>query len=343
MKLASRNQSKASVLNEGEREVVLMEAGDRDLSAREIRTQCEARVAKLVAEACRWRSAGHGRDWMPGDYRILIFETTVALNAELYVQFWSEPREPVLWEVSSGHLNRGARRFIREETKKKIGALGFEIGGNAKNFRKEVTIGNTGDVRAVARETVKIFCEALGYRGRTPLVARVIKDTRAERGVVHRSLTPEDVQKIFWNHGYGAEKADGFETPVLHIEREGVAYEAVLYGGIEGQNLYQCVDLRVLLGEGAGAHLAAVNAINATHRDVKAFLDEDGRAWLVQSISTSGGITEDGFASACRQFEYVMGHRQAVRLARRLRREASVPRPDSAGRKRETSRSEVIH
>ena len=123
-----------------EREDILVEGGDEDLSPDEIRARCETRVRTLIAETCRWRVRDHGRTWTPGDFRILIFETTVGRDAELYVQFWSEPRESVAWEVSSGHVNPAVRPFVAE-AQQTLGAFGFEIGGAARNYARTVTIG----------------------------------------------------------------------------------------------------------------------------------------------------------------------------------------------------------
>jgi hypothetical protein len=307
---------------DGERDVVLLEAGDRDLSLDEIAARSEERVRQLVAQACRWRPNGHGRGWRPGDYNILIFETTVGVDAELYVQFWSEPKEPVEWEVSSGRANPRARPFVGEAAQAALGSFGFAIGGGAQNFRKQVTIANMGDVHAVARETLRLFVEALGYRGRTPLVARISINSRAEPRWVYRSVTPEDLQKMFWHAGRRAVKAEGLDIPVLNVEHDGQKYGAVLYGRAGGENLYERVDLRVFLGRARRSDLPRLNGVTGAFRGVKAYLDEDREAWLVQCLSFEGGATEDSFRAWVEHFERVLRDPGVAQFAKSLEREA---------------------
>jgi hypothetical protein len=213
---------------------------------------------------------------------------------------------------------------------------GFEIGGAAQNFCKPVTIANVGDVHSAARETLRIFVEILGYRGRTPLVARISTNTRAERGYIYRSLTVEDVQKILWHAGCAAERAEGLNVPVLNIEHDGIKYGAILYGGSTG-NLYECVDLRVYLGRARRSDLARLNAVNGSFRGVKAYIDDDGEAWLVQGISTAGGLTEDGVVALAEQFEQVLRDPRVTQLAGSLERDATDKR--DRGRKAKTAES----
>ena len=326
-----------------EREEILVEGGGGNLPPEEVRARCETRVRALIAEACRWRVQDHGRTWTPGDYRILIFETTVALDAQLYVQFWSEPREAVAWEVSSGHANPAAQPFIKPEAHETLEGLGFQIGGGARNFATTVTIANLGDVHAVARQTLRIFCDALGYRGRTPLVARLTTSSRAEQAVVHHSFTLEDIQKILWRQGRRAQKVEGCGLPTISVAHDGTRYEVVLYGQVDGQNLYECIDLRVLLGTAGHTQLDAVNAINAEHRQVKVFVERGGNAWLVQAISTTGGITEDAFVVLVGQFECALADKGIVRLARQLTRAQPAEHSEHGEGKDKRRGTEAVH
>ncbi len=326
-----------------EREVVVLAGGESDLTFEGISAQCEERVAELLAETCHWRLNGVGRPWKPGDFNILIFETTVGPGAELFVQFWSEPKEPVAWEVCSGQLNPAVRALIDDQAREKLRAFGFELREDSPNFRKVATIANIGDVRAAARQTLRIFVEALGYRGRTPLVARLSICTRAERQWAYTSLTPEDVQKMFWRAGCRASKAEGTDVPVLNVEHDGMKYNAIMYARLGEKNLYECVDLRVFLGRARRDDLVRLNGINTGYRAIKAWLDDDGEAWLVQSIGTRGGLTEAAFRVLVEQFERALHEKPIAQIAKSLESEADEATPEADAEEDDHPTAEVVH
>ncbi len=329
-----------------EREVVLLEGGDADLSLEDIVARCGQRVCELVEEACRWRRnvvGREGRAWKPGDHNILVFETTAAVDAELFVQFWSEPLEPIEWQVCSGQGRPAVKALLGPQAEEELRALGFEPGADPPNYRKTVTIANTGDARAVARETLRVFVEALGYRGRTPLVARIGAGTRARRQWVHGALTPEDVQKMFRRAGCRAVRAEAPEVPVLNVEHHGLKYSAVMYARLADSNLYECVDLRVFLGHAHRSDLPRLNAVNTSYRNIKAWLDEDREAWLVQSIGTRGGLTEAAFRVLVEQFERALHDPAIAQLARSLEREGETAPQDPDAEEAKAAAGQTVH
>ena len=313
--------------------MVLLEAGGVDLSFDEVAARCGSRLRDLLSETCRWAGGGHGRSWKPGDYAILIVETTAAVDAVLYVQFWSEPIEPVEWEVCSGRANPGALPFVGEHAQKTVRAFGFDRGGGAQNFRKQATFANSGDVQAAAHETLRIFVEALGYRGRTALVARIIRHTHAEAAWVYRSVSVDDVQKMLWHGQRSAQKAPAGKCPVLNVEHDGVKYAAVLFDGVGDGNRFECVDLRTCLGRIRRWGLASLNTINGRYRTLKAYMDEDRDACVVLTISFEGGLTEEAFRVQVDLFERVLRDPAFGRIARSIERTDARAKREAQTRK----------
>ena len=117
-----------------------MAGGDDALTPEQIEKRCLARLAGLVADATVWPTDGFGESWRIGDFNILIVETTVAPNAEIYVQFWSEPRDVVLWEGSSGHANPALERYVTDAARTRLKEMGFAIGGQVNNFGRTVAV-----------------------------------------------------------------------------------------------------------------------------------------------------------------------------------------------------------
>jgi hypothetical protein len=58
-------------------------------------------VAARIWETCSWPDR-MADGWKIGDYKFIVLSVSPDANTELYVQFWSEPRERVLVEVCSG-------------------------------------------------------------------------------------------------------------------------------------------------------------------------------------------------------------------------------------------------
>jgi hypothetical protein len=147
-----------------------------------------------VSEVCRW--GAFGENWTIGDYRFVIFEFWPAKGDCLYVQLWTEPGEPVVVEVCSGAWTPPARKYIRAPQRAALRALGYEIGGRARNFEKPRTVASPLDARALARELVGILVDVFGYRGRQPLVMKYSAGGRTHQEAVFEGLVISDVKRI---------------------------------------------------------------------------------------------------------------------------------------------------
>lgn len=195
---------------------VIFNGSRKALSRRDLHVALEPIVRRWIHAACTWDAP------TLGDYRFVVFDLEVAPETHVYVQFWSEPLEPVLWEVSSGQWNPPADEWLAGEAAAKIEALGFTIGGRANNYQRTVAITTAGDLADVAKTVVRIFVDAFGYRGTKPIMATLSYQGRSELRATFDSFTPEDVAKIFASLDYEvATSADaGPETePALRCRK----------------------------------------------------------------------------------------------------------------------------
>ncbi len=284
-------------LRHAEFERVLLPGGRERLTLSQIEKRCLARLTGLVAETAIWPSDGYRESWRVGDFNILIVETTVAPDAALYVQFWSEPNGPVDWEVSSGHCNPGARKYITKRTRARLGEMGFEIGGGAANFRKEAKVANRGDATAVARDLVRIFHDAFGYRGGTPLVAKVIRAGRCSRAVVHTKLTLHDATTLLQQLGYDTRVFKKGRRPVVGGRFQDFQFAVVLDAPAKHQGEFHCLDFIASVGQITDrSHAAwgeALNRLNGLSRVVRGWIDDSGNVCVGASLSLMNGATED--------------------------------------------------
>jgi hypothetical protein len=316
-------------------ERVLLAGGREQLTLAQIEKRCLARLARLVADTALWPSDGYRESWRVGDFNILIVETTVAPNAELYVQFWSEPNGPVDWEVSSGNWNPGARKYITKRTRARLGEMGFEIGGRTANFRKQATVANRGDATAVAREVLRVFHDALGYRGATPLVARFTRVERCGRAVVHTRFTETDVATLLQHLGYQTRVVRKGKRPILGGRQGDFQFVVALDVPSQNGGEFHCLDFVAAVGHITdGSHAAwgeALNRLNGLSRVARGWIDPTGNVCVGASLNGRGGLTEDEVANSITSW-----HRSAAELC------GGPPKPRTRKRKRNSEAEEDL-
>jgi hypothetical protein len=122
--------------------------------------------------------------------------------------------------------------------------LGFKIGGQAKNFQREIWIRRRRDAAQAARVVLDVFYDEFGYRGLTPLEGEIGSDSRGEVQRVHHAFTPEDLCKTAARLGWTtqlhetADDDDG-DPAVIDLHRGHGRAPIVLSGRVPRQRLYQ--------------------------------------------------------------------------------------------------------
>jgi hypothetical protein len=154
----------------------ILAQGVRPKTNQELHSKLNRLVSAWVTAACVWSDA----EWSLGDYRFVVFSIKVAPKIEVFVQLWSEPIEPVYWEVSSGRWNPPADKWLSGDRAERIKAFGFEIGGRAENFQKEVLIQSRANLTSVALTVIDILYAGFDYRGTARLEARICYESRAK-------------------------------------------------------------------------------------------------------------------------------------------------------------------
>ena len=188
-----------------------------------------------IAATCLWDETS-----VIGDHRFLVFSIDVAPKVQVYVQFWSEPGEPVLWEVSSGRWNPPADEWLAGDRSRRIEALGFEIDGNAENYQREVDVRTPADAARIAKAVVDVFHAGFDYRGLKPVKVTMAYESRADARFAYDSFTPEDLSKIMTSCGFQvSEIGEDENAPVLRAVRRGIVTTVSCVERVPDQHLFQ--------------------------------------------------------------------------------------------------------
>jgi hypothetical protein len=282
--------------NRSEREVIL-EPREKPLgSFEELTEACLPTLTARLWATCCWSATMEGA-WKIGDHNFLIAEVRPDPQTCLYVQFWSEPHEPVDAEVCSGEWNPGAVRYVRQQHRAKIEALGYAVGGRAHNFQKELQIETSAEAETVAREVLGIFFEVFDYRGQWPLELKWHQGERAGHEPVHSSVTPGDVAKLAAHLGFEIEGHSRHE-PAVHLRHGKKRFLAGLSGRIADGSLYSIVVLETSLTQPRAIDDAVVERINDTLRFARVSRAGDQALVLSMPLRLDGGVTVSWMANA---------------------------------------------
>ena len=218
-------------------EGVVYRGSRRTLSRRDVHVALEPIVRAWLRAVCAWDNPNIG------DFKFLIFSLEVAPETEVYVQFWSEPFEPVIWEVSSGTWNPPADEWLAGDRARRIEALGFSIGEKAENYNTSVEMRSPAAIAAVARTVAEIFYSGFDYRGRRPIHVKLVHDGRSEVKATYDSFTPEDVGKLFTGLGFHvgqpADTPDDEESMVIRCRKGRIDTMVELDNRVDDENLFR--------------------------------------------------------------------------------------------------------
>lgn len=172
------------------RQEVLLDVREEPIASfDELVERCHRALSAQLWTTCCWSENGSG--WKIGDFNYLVVSVEPDEDTSLFVQFWSEPGEGVLTEVSSGECYPGAIRYIGPAQREALIARGYTLGGNVRNYQRESVIDSPAAAEAAALEVLQIFFEVFGYRGQWRLEVERHHGERAEHDPVHTSVTRE--------------------------------------------------------------------------------------------------------------------------------------------------------
>lgn len=276
----------------GTQREVILNPREQPLSSPEDLTEaCLPALAARLWATCCWSATMAGA-WKIGDHRVMVVEVCPDPATCLYVQFWSEPGELVDAEVCSGEWNPGAVKYIRQQQRTKIEALGYRVGGQAHNFQKKLLIETSAQADTVAREVLGIFFDVFGYRGQWPLELKWHRGERAQRAPVHSSLTPGDFARLVAHLDFEIEGRSR-RQPVIHLRHGKRRFDSVLSGGVPDENLYSIVVLQASLTSPRAIDHALLERINAALRFARVSRADPHTLILSMPLRFDGGVTMD--------------------------------------------------
>jgi hypothetical protein len=246
-------------------------------------------VAARVWSTCCWATR-MGNSWRIGDYSFLVVSIEPEPGTELYLQFWSEPKEQVLFEVCSGEWSPPSVKYVQKPQRDLLRSFGFAQGGRANNFRKVVSISSVAEAEHAAREVLRILFECFDYRGQWPLEFKGTRARRAEQEYVHVSLTPDDFAKLVAEEGYDATVTTADGGPLVVLDRDGRRFTARFDGKVADNNLYTAVLLDSFVT--AVATDAALMKLNARFPGITVQMYGDRNVRLSMPLFIGGGVTQ---------------------------------------------------
>jgi hypothetical protein len=246
-------------------------------------------VTARIWETCCWPDR-MAEGWKIGDYRFVVLSVSPDSKTSLYVQFWSEPREPVLAEVCSGEWSPRSLKYVQESQRRLFRSLGYRKGGQANNFEKEAEINTAAAAEEIAREALRIFFEAFGYRGQWPLEIRCAQGERAVHQPVFSSLTPDDFAKLLSEHGFATAVPDVDDSPVVLVRHGRRRFTARFDHQLPHENSYRAIVLNAVLD--AVREIpdeAVIELSNETGLTIRKEQNRD--LWLSMLMLLDGGVT----------------------------------------------------
>jgi hypothetical protein len=257
-------------------------------------------IVAHLERVCTWRADLRDSAWQPGDYSFYVLEFRNSGGASLFLQFWSEPDEQVVgFEVCSGASNEATARHMNRRRQEDLRDRGFELGGGAINFIKQVCVESPGAIRALAREALGILCRVLGYDGSMDLKYHLHLGTRLESKAVHTGINSDDLAKLLRGWSCRVEPRIDQETGLplpnmMSCEYRGHFFAVWLVRGLcqqPGQNGVVC--FRRYLADKSLPRAQLANHINRNLLGMQASLDADGELQMDQAIILDGGVSTD--------------------------------------------------
>ena len=279
--------------------------------------QCHRALSAQLWMTCCWSENGAG--WKIGDYNYLVISVEPDEDTSLYVQFWSEPRERVWAEIGSGESCPGAIRYIGSAQRDALEALGYAIGGRARNYEKELGIDSAAEAEAAALEVLQIFFEVFGYRGQWALRIERHRGERADHRPVYTNLTPEDFAKVAAGAGCQAKVTTSGDTTLVALTRGRREFLAVMDWRVAKQNLYSLVALQADLTLTQPVSDQAISQVNSRFQLVKVWRTDARTVRLRMPLVLDGGVTAAWLAQSLHH--WISSWRECERQLRR----AAVP------------------
>jgi Putative bacterial sensory transduction regulator len=224
------------------------------------------------------------------------------------ITFWSEPgEEGMIFEVSSGARNPPAGQYVDLGKQELLRDHGFDIGGNADNFRKIVGVEGAKSLRPIAREAIVILCSVLGYDGTRELSYKLHLATHSTIRHVFDAVSPETLKKMMaeWHFPADLTRKEGQPQLIESRTDHGPFWVLLVNPSKESSSRFHTIALKAVRRFDVKDKHAFTNSVNQRLGSLQASLDADGDLVIEAQIVLRGGVTA----------EHVQGRFEAWRMS----------------------------
>jgi hypothetical protein len=291
-------------------------------------------LTDLVRQTTQWGEDRQDLEARLGDFRFLVLDFRRDDGLLIYVQIWSTPAQETILEVGAGKLDELRDAFI-ESASGPLRSRGFEIGGNAGNFRKFLPVVRSTDPARIGREMLGLMTEVLGYDGSLALTYRMRQGTSLGADHVIHGITRPALQTFLRLWGLET-TAPSDDDATLHARSHGINFRIHLIAPQESPpDVHWEVHCRAQFAiprERVADLLAEVNGKAWLVKAYEAPVSEKGTGsvWLSYGFNLAGGVTPNHLKSQI--FEWLENVRQLWLEWRR----PVAPRTEAENRSPET-------
>lgn len=189
-------------------------------STAEINALCLPTLAGLVEQTVVWSADSTDLEERLGNYRFLVVDFTDAADICRFVQIWSEPNCGLTMEIGPGDRKDETLQAVADRMRPALIGRGFEIGGNASNFRKLLVAPSKKSATCIANEMLALVIEVLGYNGTTDLAYRIHQNSHLSAGHVLDGISRAQLFDWFKTWGLNPRRIEGDEDTLEAHERE---------------------------------------------------------------------------------------------------------------------------
>ena len=196
-------------------------------SAEELTDLCLPALIGLIEQTAIWNVDSTDQEERLGDCRFLVIEFTDTADICRYVQIWSEPNCDLTMEVGPGNHEDKELHAVADRMRPALIGRGFEIGGNASNFRKRLVAPSHKSATCIANEMLAMFTEVLDYNGTVDLTYRLQQDTHLKASHVLDGISRSQLFDWFTAWGLNPRRIDDEEDVLEACERD-LTFRALL-------------------------------------------------------------------------------------------------------------------
>lgn len=275
-------------------------------------------LVSLVRQVTGWTDTWGTGEQRLGDYRFLVLDFKTSSGIEAFVQIWSEPFCNLIVEVGPGKREDAVLQAFADQIRDSLLDRGFEIGGNANNFKKDLPCTGNDDSPRVGRELLSILMDVLGYDGTTDLTYQLHQGCNLRAGHVVNGLSRSTLHTLLLRWGLRP-SIPSDENNVLDAGSLQQDFRVYLFcPQPQRKDHFWEIHCGALLTLAHDKASALVREVNGKPYLLKAFVTSEPseivqQVRLMQAINLAGGVTLEHIR--CQIYEFLEWVRKLGRAA----------------------------